>query len=67
VTRKELVAIINVLIVILHYCRNAAVCGALLGCVVGYKGLPPKWLEGLVHKEFLEQKVNKLLMVMGLL
>jgi len=40
---------------------NGAVAGALLGCYLGYKNIPQKWIEGLVHREWLEQQVETLL------
>jgi len=39
---------------------NGAVAGALLGCKLGYKNLPPSWLNNLVNKSFLDAKVIKL-------
>jgi len=39
---------------------NGAVAGALLGCKLGYKKLPPSWLNNLVNKPFLDAKVSKL-------
>jgi len=32
---------------------NAAVAGALLGCKLGYRRLPRRWLEGILHREWL--------------
>ncbi|KAJ3167127.1 hypothetical protein HDU88_002464 [Geranomyces variabilis] len=42
---------------------NAAVCGALMGCRVGYEGLPREWLAGLRNKAFLEERVQALIEV----
>ncbi|KAJ3160140.1 hypothetical protein HDU86_000976 [Geranomyces michiganensis] len=39
---------------------NAAVCGALVGCRVGYSGLPREWLAGLRNKAWLEERVEAL-------
>ena len=38
--------------------RNAAVCGAVLGCCIGYSNLPKHWLNGLIHKDWLMKKVE---------
>lgn len=32
---------------------NAAVAGALLGCKIGFSHLPKRWLEGLIHGQWL--------------
>ena len=45
---------------------NAVVAGALLGCKLGYEKLPKEWLNDLLEKEWLEFRVNKLLVMMGL-
>ncbi|KAJ3174631.1 hypothetical protein HDU87_007003 [Geranomyces variabilis] len=42
---------------------NAAVCGALVGCRVGYKELPKEWLAGLRNKAWLEERVDALIEV----
>jgi len=36
---------------------NGAVCGALLGCKLGYSQLPKDWLASLLHKKWLDRKV----------
>jgi len=36
---------------------NGAVCGALLGCKLGYSQLPKDWLASLLHKTWLDRKV----------
>jgi len=46
---------------------NAAVCGALVGCVIGYSKLPEDWLGSLTYKPWLDQKATALLKLMGLL
>ncbi|ELT98348.1 hypothetical protein CAPTEDRAFT_158452 [Capitella teleta] len=38
---------------------NGAVAGALLGCKLGLKGLPRSWLKDLVHKEWLDKKIER--------
>lgn len=45
---------------------NAAVAGAMLGCRVGYSGLPKEWVEGLVHFHWLKRKADELLRLLGL-
>jgi len=45
---------------------NAAVCGAVLGCKIGYKKLPNEWIQGLIHKEWLSEKIQKLLNLLDL-
>jgi len=39
---------------------NAAIAGSLLGCHLGYTGIPPEWIAGLKHREWLEKKVELL-------
>ncbi|MDY6782143.1 MAG: ADP-ribosylglycohydrolase family protein [Cyanobacteriota bacterium] len=38
---------------------NGAVAGALLGAKFGYEGIPRPWIEGLVYKEELADKIEK--------
>jgi len=45
---------------------NAAVAGALLGCKIGYSKLPQDWLNGLKEKAWLDDKVDRLLGLLGL-
>eukprot|EP01097_Dermamoeba_algensis_P007648 TRINITY_DN4891_c0_g1_i3.p1 TRINITY_DN4891_c0_g1~~TRINITY_DN4891_c0_g1_i3.p1 ORF type:complete len:246 (+),score=75.45 TRINITY_DN4891_c0_g1_i3:28-738(+) len=45
---------------------NGAVAGAVLGCKVGYSQLPQELLNKMPHKEWLDQKINKLLTLMSL-
>ncbi|XP_065827935.1 ADP-ribosylarginine hydrolase Tri1-like isoform X1 [Oscarella lobularis] len=45
---------------------NAAVCGALLGCKLGYTGLPAEHLEKMPHKKWLDKHVEKFLATIGL-
>lgn len=40
---------------------NAAVAGALLGARLGLEGLPKEWVDGLRHREYIEELVNGLL------
>jgi ADP-ribosylglycohydrolase len=42
---------------------NGAVCGALYGVRVGYRGLPHDWLRHLPHKKWLDQKIVQFLTV----
>jgi len=46
---------------------NGAVCGALLGCKMGYSELPQDWLGALPNKAWLDKKVVKLLEMMKLI
>jgi len=46
---------------------NATVCGALLGCHLGYGQLPRDWLAGLKHFRHLWQKCDRLCALLGLL
>lgn len=39
---------------------NCAVAGALLGCRLGKSGLPKPWVDGLRHKDFVENISNNL-------
>lgn len=39
---------------------NCAAAGAVLGCRVGKSGLPKKWVDGLRHRDFLENISNDL-------
>jgi len=45
---------------------NGAVAGALLGCKLGYSGLPKHWLSGLVHGDWLIEKVEYLCDMLGI-
>ena len=44
---------------------NGAVCGALTGCVVGFKALPEDLLQ-FPHRIWLDQQVDKFLSTIGL-
>ena len=46
-------------------CSNAAVCGALTGCVVGFKSLPEDLLQ-FPHRAWLDQQVDSFLNTIGL-
>jgi len=46
---------------------NGAVCGAVLGCKLGYSGLPKQWVAAMPHKKWLDKKVVALLKLMGVL
>jgi hypothetical protein len=37
---------------------NAAVSGSIIGCYLGYNKLPKKWLDKLIHKKWLDNKIN---------
>lgn len=45
---------------------NGAVCGAMVGVLVGYQGLPARWLRGLVNREWLERQVLELCDLMAI-
>ncbi len=36
---------------------NAAVAGSIIGSFAGYKKLPKKWLDKLIHKKWLDEKI----------
>eukprot|EP01080_Neovahlkampfia_damariscottae_P003413 gene3413-5958_t len=40
---------------------NGCVCGAVLGTYVGYSNLPKEWIDELIHKQFLDEKIEELL------
>ncbi|GFR87273.1 adenylosuccinate lyase [Elysia marginata] len=40
---------------------NTAVAGALLACKLGVSAIPDPWLDGLVHKEWLDGYINRFL------
>jgi ADP-ribosylglycohydrolase len=40
---------------------NAAVAGALLGAKFGYSTIESRWIDGLIHKQNLENKVEQLI------
>ena len=46
---------------------NGAVAGALLGCRVGFSGLPAAWVAELAHASWLEAHVQKLLLMAGII
>ncbi|XP_035829092.1 ADP-ribosylarginine hydrolase Tri1 [Aplysia californica] len=43
---------------------NGAVAGALLGCKLGFPAVPPSWVEGLRHRGWLDELVNRYLHMM---
>lgn len=45
---------------------NACSAAALLGCWVGYDALPPKWRDGMEHREWLLKKCDGVMLTMGL-
>ena len=47
------------------YYSNGAVCGALAGCVVGFKALPEDLLQ-FPHRDWLDQQVDTFLTTVGL-
>ena len=51
--------------VLIFYCSNAAVCGALMGCKLGFKSLPEDLLQ-FKHREWLDKKVDDFLKITGL-
>jgi ADP-ribosylglycohydrolase len=38
---------------------NACVAGSILGAKFGYKSIPKKYIDGLIYKDELEEKLNK--------
>merc|ERR1712217_131352 len=40
---------------------NGAVAGALLGCRLGYSGLPADWIAGMPYSSWLEAYVQKVI------
>ena len=46
-------------------CSNGAVCGALMGCKFGFKGLPQDLLQ-FKHRQWLDDKVQSFLKMMDL-
>ncbi|CAG9329373.1 unnamed protein product [Blepharisma stoltei] len=46
---------------------NAAAAGALLGCKVGFSGLPQNLVQQLLHKDWLEEKITHLINRLGFL
>ncbi len=45
--------------------EEATVAGALLGAKFGYSNIPPRWVEGLVYREELWAKVERLMALMS--
>lgn len=45
---------------------NAAIACAVLGCKLGFSAIPTHLVSGLVHQEWLEERVNRLLRLLGL-
>ncbi|PRP75133.1 hypothetical protein PROFUN_03969 [Planoprotostelium fungivorum] len=45
---------------------NGCSAGALIGARIGYSQLPEEWLGNLIHKEWLENKVDKFIKILGL-
>eukprot|EP00026_Physarum_polycephalum_P003546 Phypoly_transcript_03559.p1 GENE.Phypoly_transcript_03559~~Phypoly_transcript_03559.p1 ORF type:complete len:574 (+),score=104.59 Phypoly_transcript_03559:204-1724(+) len=46
---------------------NGAVCGALMGCRIGYNALPHEWLAALPNKKWLDKKVVQFLRLSDLI
>ena len=46
-------------------CSNGAVCGALVGCALGFKALPEDLLL-FPHRSWLDEQVDKFLTTIGL-
>ena len=44
---------------------NAAVAGALLGEKFGYSNIPQRWVEGLVYRQELGDKIDRLMALMS--
>lgn len=44
---------------------NACTAAALLGCWIGYESLPPKWRDGMEHREWLLGKCDGMMETMG--
>ncbi|EFR01733.1 ADP-ribosylglycohydrolase [Nannizzia gypsea CBS 118893] len=44
---------------------NACAAGALLGCWLGYNSLPSHWRDGMDNRDWLMQKCNSLIQVIG--
>jgi ADP-ribosylglycohydrolase len=44
---------------------NGAVAGALLGARFGFIGIPEEYISGLLMKEILEEKLERLLLILG--
>ena len=40
---------------------NGAVAGALMGARMGYRALPETWVTGLMNKELLEERIERLI------
>ena len=45
---------------------NGAVCGAVIGCKIGYSNLPHDWLQKMPHIKWLDEKVEQFLNCIGL-
>jgi len=45
---------------------NAAVAGAMIGAMVGFRGLPAQWLSQLKHTEWLTSKIKSLVDLYGI-
>ena len=45
---------------------NGAVCGAVIGCKIGYSNLPHDWLQKMPHIKWLDAKVEHFLNCIGL-
>lgn len=40
---------------------NACVAGAVMGTVLGHRGLPQRWVDGLAHRQWFEHRVSALI------
>ncbi|KAI6657941.1 ADPribosylglycohydrolase superfamily protein [Oopsacas minuta] len=45
---------------------NGAVCGAVIGCKIGYDNLPHDWIQKMPHIKWLDDKVDMFLNCIGL-
>jgi len=44
---------------------NACVAGSILGAKFGYRSIPKKYIDGLIYKDMLEEKLNKYIEVLN--
>ena len=51
---------------LLLVCSNGAVCGALMGCKLGFKALPQDLLQ-FKNRQWLDERVDSFLRLIGLI